>query len=634
MTATTGRLVDGSVHAAIVGATTLDELAVAAQAVVGGQPQHFADRLGQVENQRAKILKSLNQPAESELSDWLAQLLWMVDSVEMTSPRVGGVTDPFSSGAAYPEPVFAKALERARAAGHPVGKATWFRALWNLREKWQRKAGMPRFDQFARECASACADAADWHRAATDAESEHRTMMAVYCWYAAFDCARSVGAAELMGPFLERVAACLDWLVGLDDLWAIRLLAYEVELYLDPKAKCQTLATAERLQKLKELTTTLDASAAAKGFTLDHMRHELVDVADGVARLEGAQLTAQDIARRHAEILRVSAQMHPSKLLRASLWERAAGEYQAAGDSAAAHGAMESSRSAIEAAKAAGEFKVFTASGKATKAQVDRELRPYFEETTSTVDVLARVSSSFFLPWLDNPSSRVLPRGFVSQILPRVAIVGDRVQAPDDPATGEEPADWEIQDTLRMQVTLATGLLLEPLFEQLKVQHGDVAGALLSLFCGSPAVEDGDIELLARAFIGFLDEDFIEVLHLLPPRLEQLVHRTVRRRGGSGTTRPRGGGLQERTFGALIDQARASNIMSVELADFVDATLTKEWGLNIRNNVAHGWVPAAGLTRLLATRLIHVALVLWRWSLDEPGAETSTAPRPDATERA
>ena len=58
--------------------------------------------------------------------------------------------------------------------------------------------------------------------------------------------------------------------------------------------------------------------------------------------------------------------------------------------------------------------------------------------------------------------------------------------------------------------------------------------------------------------------------------------------------------------------------MTRDLADFIDATLTKEWGLNIRNNVAHGWVPAEGFTSLLATRLIHVGLVLWRWSLDPP----------------
>ena len=182
------------------------------------------------------------------------------------------------------------------------------------------------------------------------------------------------------------------------------------------------------------------------------------------------------------------------------------------------------------------------------------------------------------MPWYDAPHDQTIPRGFLSQILPRVQIIGDRVQAPDAPAAGDDPAAWEEHEVVTRQTRMATGLLLQPFFAALHERFHDVAGSLLSLFCASPSVAEGDIELLARAFSAFVEGDNIEVLHLLPPRLEQIVHRTMRRRGESATTRPPAGGLQERTFGALVDQARSSGAMTRDLADFIDATLTKDWG--------------------------------------------------------
>ena len=48
--------------------------------------------------------------------------------------------------------------------------------------------------------------------------------------------------------------------------------------------------------------------------------------------------------------------------------------------------------------------------------------------------------------------------------------------------------------------------------------------------------------------------------------------------------------------------------------------------MNIRNNVAHGWLGADAFEDLLSARLVHVALVIWCWSLDEVAATPEGAP--------
>lgn len=617
---TTASTVDVSVTQLINSATTLADLDAAERRVLAEKPLHFASRLAKLENARSVVLDATDV-AEADVAAWLAQLLWLVSGVELISSRTGGPLDPFDDMSKMPPTLFARAYAKAGACKHPVAKHVWLRALWAARERWRGQAaafGLPRFDEFARECARAAAAAAAWHLSGNAPEASHGRMAAVFAWEAALESASAVGARDVLEDLLPLLRECSESLVEAEDFWAIRLLAAELKLYADRRFR--DLGTSERLNKIEALASTIDAQLVPRGFSLDHMRVDVIDLQAELSRLRGAPIPHAQRALRRAEIKKASATAHPDPLVRATWWEEAAGLYQQASDAPAAAAAMEESRRAIEMANAGGRFKTIKYENTVSRAEVLQALRPYLDDATSAEDALLRVSSRFFVPWFDDPANRTQVGGFASMVLPRVSIVGSRVQAAEV-SDGRDPPPGVVSEGVLREMSIETQLRLVPFFRELQTRFSDVGGSLMSIFCASPAVAEDDVPILVRAVTAFSERDYITVGHLLPARLEQIVHRTMRARGANATTRPPEGGLQERTFGALLHEARAAGVMESDFGHFVQLVLTEEQGLNLRNNIAHGWLPSRSFNEALIARLMHVALRLVRWSLEPPDAQ-------------
>ncbi len=76
------------------------------------------------------------------------------------------------------------------------------------------------------------------------------------------------------------------------------------------------------------------------------------------------------------------------------------------------------------------------------------------------------------------------------------------------------------------------------------------------------------------------------------------------------------GALQERTFDELVRAGLDATQMPTTLARLVEAVLSEEWGMNLRNRVAHGMITQRECSTSNLARLWHLGLVVATWRGD------------------
>jgi hypothetical protein len=75
--------------------------------------------------------------------------------------------------------------------------------------------------------------------------------------------------------------------------------------------------------------------------------------------------------------------------------------------------------------------------------------------------------------------------------------------------------------------------------------------------------------------------------------------------------------LRERTFGEVVRGGVEASAIDKSVARLLQATLTEEWGLNIRNEVAHGLLREDQCNSPTSDRLLHLALVVSQLEITE-----------------
>ena len=139
---------------------------------------------------------------------------------------------------------------------------------------------------------------------------------------------------------------------------------------------------------------------------------------------------------------------------------------------------------------------------------------------------------------------------------------------------------------------------------------------------GPMVVDEGTAGLLGVGYERYLAGDLVSAVHVLVPRVEDVVRRFLRARGIEDTEFKTGLGpdrtatrTDDATFGAFLrrntaDGRAARDILTPPLFAFLEATTTSPTGMNLRNNVAHGLIRPAHCTGEAVGVVTHIFLSL------------------------
>lgn len=160
---------------------------------------------------------------------------------------------------------------------------------------------------------------------------------------------------------------------------------------------------------------------------------------------------------------------------------------------------------------------------------------------------------------------------------------------------------------------------LNTVSSRFSVRADDVADIL----CLSPVFRTEQRPFLLRAMRAYIEEDWMSCIHVLVPQIENAVRTLVLLRGGSHLKPHRQGGMVYRPLDDLLRDPAVGEVLGEKVVYYLQVVLTDQRGLNLRNEVCHGYGTVEMFGPQMADRLLHVALVLGQLRSQEPRPPSS-----------
>ena len=126
-------------------------------------------------------------------------------------------------------------------------------------------------------------------------------------------------------------------------------------------------------------------------------------------------------------------------------------------------------------------------------------------------------------------------------------------------------------------------------------------------------------QCLQRALSAYWDNDYLVSSHLFSPLIESAIRELVRHRGGTVQKPNRIGGYDWIALGSLLrddDKGQGTMINQVfttidpNICFYFDLVLTNPFGMNLRNDFAHGCNEKQFISRNASDRLFHIMTCL------------------------
>ena len=460
-------------------------------------------------------------------------------------------------------------------------------------------------------------DAAVW-ASSLQVDGPTRGMEVTKHWRTALRLAQEVNQSAWITPRIQALREAQVQLLGDAPHWALALYEIEVDLAA-PRGRRSNVVSDQELENLLFVLEDIGSRLVKMGH-MEHVEDELLGVRARVETLLGRGPDQREAARRRAELHKRIALSASSGIVASMRWKLAAGEYQQAGMREEGARAKAEARDAIGRADAQGEFQEIRVPIDLSTDDHESVLRPFFDGAATASQVLARMATRLFVPSLENgrPAASV-PNSITSQILVTVPVVDDRTLGELAPDT-EELERFNERRALLHEIQLVSALIISELFSRLRSNLDLQQDDLLAYLMTSPFIEDDDVPFLRVAVDRYLRGDLVSALHVLVPRVEQLCRRILRA-AGTEITALRDGELRERPLGELLRAGETDGTLPAPLARLLQAVLSEDWGLNLRNRVAHGFLTPRECSQAAVDRVLHIALLLGRIQLDQPSPD-------------
>lgn len=188
-----------------------------------------------------------------------------------------------------------------------------------------------------------------------------------------------------------------------------------------------------------------------------------------------------------------------------------------------------------------------------------------------------------------------------------------------------ESAVGGVQEDLRgrviVQMARSLGLasvFLHHALDTVSSRFSVSADSLADTLCLSPVFRAEQRPFLLRAMRAYIEEDWLSFIHVLVPQIENAIRTLVILRGGSHLKPHRQGGMVYRPLDDLLRDATVGAMLGDKVVHYLQVVLTDQRGLNLRNEVCHGYGPVEMFGPQTADRLLHVALVLGQLRPEKP----------------
>ncbi len=126
----------------------------------------------------------------------------------------------------------------------------------------------------------------------------------------------------------------------------------------------------------------------------------------------------------------------------------------------------------------------------------------------------------------------------------------------------------------------------------------------------SPLIENDRHEIISRGIDAYFNNDYLTMLHLLIPQIENAVRNIVELSGHSSLKRQKNNnGFQLKTFEELLGDEAVLSI-GKDFAYYLRIVFTNQKGWNLRNSLCHGIAPKSFFNQMTADRVFHTLICI------------------------
>lgn len=126
----------------------------------------------------------------------------------------------------------------------------------------------------------------------------------------------------------------------------------------------------------------------------------------------------------------------------------------------------------------------------------------------------------------------------------------------------------------------------------------------------SPYFSETDKIIIKKSIYNYFKGDYIIFLHLMIPRIENILRNFLEKQGGSILGKIKKDGFKYKILGNILDDEIIKETFTEELIEYFKLVLHDDLGLNIRNNLSHGIITVGECSENNSNIVFHILLFL------------------------
>ena len=130
--------------------------------------------------------------------------------------------------------------------------------------------------------------------------------------------------------------------------------------------------------------------------------------------------------------------------------------------------------------------------------------------------------------------------------------------------------------------------------------------------------DERDRPFLEKAIAHYFAEDYVSMLHVLVPRIEHMLKSVFEQIGMPSVAVPNERQIREQTFGDFLCREDVRKALDEGVWHYLYFALVDESGLNLRNDVAHGWIRIESCNRTTVQICLYAILLVTRLRSELP----------------
>ncbi len=260
------------------------------------------------------------------------------------------------------------------------------------------------------------------------------------------------------------------------------------------------------------------------------------------------------------------------------------------------------------------------------------EIEGFIEQLIGGTDLNAALLriAGYFVPKVDE-ARKFLDRMRVDA--PLMSIMPISIIASDGHTTAKvKSIDEDPDGRLHKQLSETVGFyqpFLARTLDRLRERFALTTEDVLDFLCQSPLFKESRDGLLRDGLLAYEHGDFVKAVHVLVPRVEDILRRFLAQLGRPTlkTVRNHPGIMDAKSMNDVLGDGQMRSVLTEDLWRYLEVVYIDKRGLNLRNDLAHGLLSPSAFNRYVADRVFHtlLAISLLR-AAPVPGADSVAEP--------